>query len=80
MSCRTVYRVREPRHLHDAQLPVHAELHYNWPERNCETLMVDQVGTLYLMPKVRPGTPATLYTIPSFTERYKRVSLTNGKS
>lgn len=80
VACRTVYRVKEPPQLRDAQLPLHGELHYEWDDINCETIMVDQTAALYLVTKVPKHNASTIYRIPSFAGRYKKVTLTNGKS
>ena len=75
-----MYRVKEPPQLRDAQLPLHGELHYEWDDINCETIMVDQTAALYLVTKVPKHNASTIYRIPSFAGRYKKVTLTNGKS
>lgn len=79
LACHTIYRILEPERLVDSALEIHGEVDYQWDEPNCETLMVDHIGTLYLIAKVGAQQTPTLYAIPSFAGRHKKVNLTNGK-
>lgn len=77
-TCNTLYRVIEPMVIKDSDLNIHGELAYTWTEPNCETLMVDQKGNLYLVSKVRAGTRPKLYQIPNFAWRFQKITLRTG--
>ena len=64
--------------LTSGSLPVHGELTYQWNETNCETLMVDERGTVLLVSKVESG--AKVYAIDSFNSRYETVTLEEGEA
>ena len=76
-SCRKIYRVQEPEVLVSGSLPVHGELTYQWNETNCETMMVDEKGTLLLVSKVATG--AKVYAIEDFNSRFQTVTLDRSK-
>ncbi|XP_064596817.1 uncharacterized protein LOC135463489 [Liolophura sinensis] len=47
----TIYRVKEPRDIRDQSLPVESKLLYEFSEKDCETLMIDPQGELYIASK-----------------------------
>ena len=78
-TCNTIYRVVEPLIIRDQELDIHGELRFTWDAPNCETLMVDQQGTLYLVSKVKPVQIPRLYKIPNVGWRFKKIHLQQGR-
>ncbi len=69
--------------LQDAVLTPTKTIKYTWNEPDCETLLVDPEGQLYLVSKVQPGDPPKLYLVPQqwpFPEREaeERIPLAGG--
>lgn len=77
-TCNTIYRVREPLTIHNSQLEIHGELRFSWDAPNCETLLVDQLGTLYMVSKVYSGNPK-IYRVPNIAWKFKKVNINPGK-
>ncbi|XP_005103401.1 uncharacterized protein LOC101846828 [Aplysia californica] len=44
-----IYRVKEPATLGDQQLPIDGELKFTWAEPNCDTMLVDPHGIVYVI-------------------------------
>ena len=80
--CQNIYRVEEPQVLEDTVLDIHGELSYTWQEQNCETIMVDEQGSLYLVSKVPTNQTSKIYEIPPdrFNQTYQSVVLSGGKA
>ncbi len=81
--CETIYIVEEPDILEDSDLPLVDTIRYKWPEYDCETMVVDPQGMLYLVSKVDPGTFPKLYLVPQWNteeaEESDRINLVGGK-
>lgn len=45
----TIYRVKEPATLGDQNLAIHGELKFTWAEPNCDTMLVDPQGIVYVI-------------------------------
>ncbi|KAL3888405.1 hypothetical protein ACJMK2_000773 [Sinanodonta woodiana] len=50
-----IYRVLEPDSVHSGSLSIDAKIHFTWDAQDCETLMVDPVGEIYIISKVDGG-------------------------
>ncbi|KAK3602251.1 hypothetical protein CHS0354_034488 [Potamilus streckersoni] len=50
-----IYRVLEPDSIHSGSLSIDAKIHFTWDAEDCETLMVDPKGEIYIISKVVGG-------------------------
>lgn len=51
----TIYRIREPDVIKSQTVPAESALMFSWDQENCETLMVDPRGQVYVISKVQGG-------------------------
>ncbi|XP_076091473.1 uncharacterized protein LOC143063297 [Mytilus galloprovincialis] len=60
-----IYRVREPAVINQTlTVDVDATIHFSWTEHDCETIMIDPQGEIYLVSK-NTGVPAKAAHVPS---------------
>ncbi|XP_052092965.1 uncharacterized protein LOC127729270 [Mytilus californianus] len=60
-----IYRVREPAVINQTlTVDIDATIHFSWTEQNCEIIMVDPKGDIYLVSKTT-GVPAKAVYVPS---------------
>jgi hypothetical protein len=60
-----IYRVREPNNLYDRHLSLDSTLQFSWDQHDCETVMVDPRGEVYVISKVSPGRHGKVVHLPS---------------
>lgn len=51
----TIYRIREPANITDQTVPLDSALAFSWDQKDCETVMVDPRGEVYVVSKVDDG-------------------------
>jgi len=74
-----IYMVREPVDLKDQNVTVVDTLRFNWTEPDCETLMIDPTGQLYIISKVDNG-GARMAALPDSAWGGQRVMLDMAKA
>ncbi|KAL3888474.1 hypothetical protein ACJMK2_000841 [Sinanodonta woodiana] len=50
-----IYRVLEPDTIQNGSLPIDSQLHFTWNAQDCDTLMVDPSGEVYIISNVNGG-------------------------
>jgi len=61
----TIYRIREPGSIHDQTVQLDSKLKFSWDQHDCETVMIDPHGEVYVVSKVHPGQHCKLVHLPS---------------
>lgn len=61
----TIYRIREPSSIHDQSVNVDGVLEFSWDQHDCETLLVDPRGEVYVVSKVGPGHHGKFVHLPA---------------
>ncbi|XP_062585509.1 uncharacterized protein LOC134247184 [Saccostrea cucullata] len=61
----TIYRIREPSSIHDQSVNLDGTLEFSWDQHDCETLLVDPRGEVYVVSKVGPGHHGKFVHLPS---------------
>jgi len=69
-----IYMIREPDVIQDQHVTVVDTLKFSWTEPDCETLMIDPTGQLYIMSKVDNG-GSRMAALPSSAWGGQRVNL-----
>lgn len=62
----TIYRIREPSHLGDQHVSLDSTLKFSWDQHDCETVMVDNHGEVYVVSKVSAGHHPKFVHLPSY--------------
>ncbi|CAG2224384.1 unnamed protein product [Mytilus edulis] len=61
----TIYRIREPDYLNgDMHVSIDSTLQFSWDQHDCETVMVDPNGEVYVVSKVSAGHHAKFVHLP----------------
>ncbi|KAL4231294.1 hypothetical protein ACF0H5_008874 [Mactra antiquata] len=75
----TIYRIREPSSLHDTGVNLDGTLKFSWDQHDCETVMVDPKGEVYVVSKVGAGHHAKVVHLPSYAwGSHQRVYVNDG--
>lgn len=61
----TIFRIREPLQIKDQNVTLDGVLKFSWNQTDCETVMVDNIGEVYLLSKVSAGDRPKLVQLPS---------------
>lgn len=77
-SRNVIYRVKEPLHLNESQnVTIDATITFTWTEIDCEIIMVDPEGEIYLVSK-NTGIPGKVVHVPSYAwNNVSKINLTD---
>ncbi|KAL4231295.1 hypothetical protein ACF0H5_008875 [Mactra antiquata] len=61
----TIFRIKEPAIVNDQTVELDSFLKFSWWQYDCETIMVDPTGEVYVVSKVCAGSHALFQLVPS---------------
>lgn len=77
-SSNIIYLIREPTSVQDDQeVHIYKQLHFSWSESNCETLMVDPQGEMFIISNVKGAAAKAAHVPKSGFDSGTTVALTN---